>query len=112
MDINIEDDKEEFCDGCALGKMHRLPFKQRMNRPTVTGELIHADVNGPMTTESFGGARYYVCFKDDFKNRKNKRQRRKPVWIENVEFVMMAGAVGKEHGDPNSGKEHGDPNSG
>lgn len=66
MDINVDSCKEEFCDGCAVGKMHRLPFRQRMNRPTVTGELIHADVNGPMNTKSFGGARYYVCFKDDF----------------------------------------------
>ncbi|KAK9712137.1 hypothetical protein QE152_g25073 [Popillia japonica] len=57
MNINIENAKDEFCDGGALGKMHKLPLKQRTNRPTVTRELIHADVNGPMTTESFGGAR-------------------------------------------------------
>ncbi|KAK9685458.1 Reverse transcriptase (RNA-dependent DNA polymerase) [Popillia japonica] len=38
-------------------------------------------------------------------NRKSKRQRRKPVWVENDEFLMMAGAVGKEHGDPNSFSE-------
>jgi len=46
--------------------MHRLPFKNRVNRPKITGEQIHADVNKPMSTESFGKARYYVCFKDDF----------------------------------------------
>ncbi|KAK9758617.1 hypothetical protein QE152_g697 [Popillia japonica] len=33
-------------------------------------------------------------------NRKSKRQRRKPVWIENDEFLMMVGAVGKEQRDP------------
>ncbi|KAK9703663.1 Reverse transcriptase (RNA-dependent DNA polymerase) [Popillia japonica] len=38
-------------------------------------------------------------------NRKSKRQRRKPVWIENDEFLMMAGAVGKEQRDPNSFSE-------
>lgn len=58
--------EENFCDGCALGKMHRLPFKQRKDRSRNTGELIHADVNGPMSTVSMGGARYYVCFKDDY----------------------------------------------
>ncbi|KAK9704545.1 hypothetical protein QE152_g27779 [Popillia japonica] len=50
-------------------------------------------------------------------NRKSKRQRRKPVWIENDEFLMMevwiendeflmmAGAVEKEQRDPNSFSE-------
>ncbi|KAK9738574.1 Reverse transcriptase (RNA-dependent DNA polymerase) [Popillia japonica] len=38
-------------------------------------------------------------------NRKSKRKRRKPAWIENDEFLMMAGAVGKEHPDPNSFSE-------
>ncbi len=27
MNINVDEGKEEFCDGCVLGKMHRLPFK-------------------------------------------------------------------------------------
>jgi hypothetical protein len=66
MNIDVDNGTEEFCDGCALGKMHRLPFKHRMNRPSVTGEQIHADVNGPMSIESLGKARYYVCFKDDY----------------------------------------------
>ena len=67
MNIDVNGCKENFCDGCALGKMHRLPFnKNRVNRPTVTGEQIHADVNGPISMKSLGGARYYVCFKDDF----------------------------------------------
>lgn len=30
------------------------------------GELINADVNGPMNTKSIGGAQYFVCFKDDY----------------------------------------------
>ena len=29
-------------------------------------ELVHSDVAGPMKTESFGGARYFVTFIDDY----------------------------------------------
>lgn len=64
--IPFTDDTSELCDGCALGKMHRLPFKPRKNRASSVGEIIHSDVNGPMETTSLGGAKYYVCFKDDF----------------------------------------------
>jgi len=56
----------DFCDGCALGKAHRKPFKPRPNRATSVGEVINADVNGPMSVDSFTGARYFVCFKDDY----------------------------------------------
>jgi len=66
LNIDTSNEEENFYDGCALGKMHRLPFKQRKNRPKGIGELIHADVNGPISTVSMGGARYYVCFKDDY----------------------------------------------
>ncbi|KAF8777456.1 Retrovirus-related Pol polyprotein like [Argiope bruennichi] len=56
----------EFCDGCALGKAHRKPFKSRPYRAMSIGEIINADVNGPRSVDSFSGARYYVCFKDDY----------------------------------------------
>jgi transposase InsO family protein len=56
-----------FCEGCALGKHHRLPFptggRKRANR---IGELIHSDVCGPMSRPSPKGAKYFVIFKDDF----------------------------------------------
>lgn len=65
MDINVAEGDEKFCDGYVIGKMHRLPFKQRINRP-ITGEMIHADVLGPVETISMSGARYYICFKDDY----------------------------------------------
>ena len=64
-DINVEANKE-FCDGCALGKAHRQSFGTRTNRPSTVGEQINADVCGPMTETSAGGARFYVCFKDDY----------------------------------------------
>jgi len=63
--MNVEA-SAEFCDGCALGKAHRRSFGTRTTRPNVVGEQINADVCGPMTETSAGGARYYVCFKDDY----------------------------------------------
>lgn len=57
---------KEFCEGCVLDKHARASFKDRQNRPTQTGELIHADICGPMRELSVGESRYFVCFKDDF----------------------------------------------
>jgi len=53
--INVEANKE-FCDGCALGKAHRRSLGTRTNRPSTVGEQINADVCGPMTETSAGGA--------------------------------------------------------
>lgn len=59
-------DAASFCDGCVLGKSHRKPFHTRKNRPQTVGELINADVNGPMSIDSINGFRYHVVFKDDY----------------------------------------------
>lgn len=56
----------QFCEGCVLGKQHRFSFGTRVNQVSHPGELIHADVCGPMQSESFSRCRYYVLFKDDF----------------------------------------------
>ncbi|KAG8172366.1 hypothetical protein JTE90_003842 [Oedothorax gibbosus] len=34
--------------------------------PTKPGEIVHADVCGPMQEKSLGGARYFLCLRDDF----------------------------------------------
>lgn len=56
----------QFCEGCVLGKQHRLSFGTRVNGSNSPGELVHADVCGPMQVDSFKGYRYFVNFKDDF----------------------------------------------
>lgn len=58
-------DTRSFCDGCVLGKSHQKPFHMRKGLPQTDGELINADVNGPMSVNSINGFRYYVVFKDD-----------------------------------------------
>lgn len=64
--INIAEVEKTFCDGCAIGKTHRLPFRNKPLQSKVVGELIHADVNGPIRINSLGKLKYYVCFKDNY----------------------------------------------
>lgn len=64
---NIDFIDENFdCDGCAYGKQHRLSFGMRLEKSTVCGEIIHADVCGPIEIKSLAGSRYFVLFKDDY----------------------------------------------
>ena len=48
--LNVND----FCDGCAYGKHHKLPFNDRLDRAKEVREIIHTDVCGPMEIESLG----------------------------------------------------------
>ena len=68
LQIGNKENDEHFCEGCVLGKQHRLPFpyNNRCVRTSQVGEIIHSDVCGPMNTESVGGNKYFVVFKDDF----------------------------------------------
>jgi hypothetical protein len=60
----IKDDK--VCEGCILGKHHRLSFGTRANDVSQPGDLVHSDVCGPMQEESFSHSRYFVTFKDEY----------------------------------------------
>ena len=54
------------CEPCILGKSHRLPFKNDpKKREAEAGELVHADLAGPMSTSSPSGSKYYLLVKDD-----------------------------------------------
>lgn len=55
-----------FCDVCLKGKQSRLPFKTSNSKTTQLLELIHSDVCGPLSVESYGGSKYFVTFMDDF----------------------------------------------
>ena len=54
-DINVDANKE-FCDSCALGKAHRQSFGTWTSQTSIAGEQINANVCGPMTERSMGGA--------------------------------------------------------
>lgn len=59
-------DEEFDCDGCAYGKLHRLSFEHREEKSTKCGEIVHADVCGPISETSLSGARYFLLLKDDY----------------------------------------------
>lgn len=57
----------EFCEGCVYGKQCRGSFPVGKSwRASDCLELVHADLCGPMKTESLGGSRYFLLFTDDF----------------------------------------------
>ena len=64
--IKVTAKEDELCEGCYFGKQSRKSFGVRKQRATKAGELIHADVVGPMHQKSLGNAKYFVCLKDDF----------------------------------------------
>lgn len=65
--VNTSQSDADFCESCKLGKQTRLPFKNstsgRSKRPL---ELIHSDVVGPITPDSYNDCRYIVTFIDDY----------------------------------------------
>ena len=54
------------CEGCLVGKAHRLPFPaQASHRATRPLQLIHSDVCGPIEVNN-NGKRYILTFIDDY----------------------------------------------
>ncbi len=66
--INIDKGaKLSFCEGRVQGKQHRETFpKEGRSCVEKLLELIHTNVWGPTKTPSFGGAKYFVSFIDDY----------------------------------------------
>ncbi|KAD3336165.1 hypothetical protein E3N88_31684 [Mikania micrantha] len=54
------------CEGCVLGKQHKLSFQPSQKRATRILEIIHSDVCGPMPVNSLGRSKYFLLFVDDF----------------------------------------------
>ena len=44
-----------LCEGCVLGKQTRLSSGTRVKDIKAAGDLVHADVCGPMQEASFQG---------------------------------------------------------
>lgn len=54
------------CVICAKGKQTRVSFPHTAQKSTSKLEIVHTDICGPMSTQSLGGARYYITFIDDY----------------------------------------------
>ena len=56
---------EFLCEGCALGKLSKLPHPTVKNKPSMSvGETLHVDISGHIPTKSIGGASYMLLIKD------------------------------------------------
>jgi hypothetical protein len=53
----------KFCEECVFGKQTRTSFQKKADyRTKHILELIHTDICGPITPESFSGKRYFISF--------------------------------------------------
>jgi hypothetical protein len=59
-------DHEGICKGCAEGKSVKIPFPSSESNAKGVLDIIHSDVNGPMSISSSNGYVYYVSFIHDF----------------------------------------------
>ena len=56
-----------FCEGCAQAKQTRKAFKSIGDvRTNDILEFVHSDVSGPMSISSYGGAKYFITFIDNY----------------------------------------------
>lgn len=63
--INLSNKKSFFCEDCPLSKQARLPFSTTHKSDVAPGEIVHANVCGPMQTPSIGGAKFFLLLKDE-----------------------------------------------
>lgn len=61
----IDLNENYFCDGCAMGKMQKQPYKSKLTKSEEVGAVIHADLCGKMEIESLSRSRYYLELKDE-----------------------------------------------
>ena len=62
----IQTKHEDICKGCAKGQNIKKIFPSSESKAKGILEVIHSDVRGPMSSNSFSGYVYYVSFIDDF----------------------------------------------
>ena len=56
----------DFCEDCVLGKHTQKIHKTSSSPANRIFDKIHADVIGPITPSSLGGARYALHIVDEF----------------------------------------------
>ena len=49
---------DRVCEGCMLGKSHRLPFPKTNQTTYERGEVLVMDLSGPMSVEIWTGMKY------------------------------------------------------
>lgn len=56
------------CEMCIHANHTRLPFADQRKRATRPMEIVHTDVCGPITPETWDRNRYFITFLDDYTN--------------------------------------------
>lgn len=56
------------CETCIQANHTRIPFGDQRKRATRPLDIIHTDVCGPITPETWDRNRYFVTFLDDYTN--------------------------------------------
>ncbi|GJW57564.1 retrovirus-related pol polyprotein from transposon TNT 1-94 [Tanacetum coccineum] len=65
--LPIIKEREHTCKGCPLGKQARKSFPMaQAKRAEEKLELVHADIYGPMKTDSYADSKYFLFFIDDY----------------------------------------------
>lgn len=57
---------DEFCEACTIGKLVRNPFNTQRQRATRPLEIIHSDVCGKISPETYDSEKYFLTVMDDF----------------------------------------------
>lgn len=65
-DVRVVQNSNFFCESCILSKQIRKSFKSSNTKSSKVGEIIHADLCGPMEVNSLGGSKYFLLIKDDY----------------------------------------------
>ncbi|MBW0527274.1 hypothetical protein O181_066989 [Austropuccinia psidii MF-1] len=55
-----------FCEACAVGKSHQLPYKGKLRKAPYAGHTVHSDLSGKISPSTIGSGQYYMKFMDDF----------------------------------------------
>ena len=58
LDITSSKEYDHVCEGCVLGKSHRLPFPKTSSTVYSKMELVVMDITGPMSVETWTGCAY------------------------------------------------------
>ena len=58
--VSSPDKYDQVCEGCALGKSHRLPFPTASTTEHKKMDLIVVDLVGPMSIETWSGMQYVI----------------------------------------------------
>lgn len=66
IDIDVKPESSQVCEHCIEGKQTKLPHNQKRVRAKRPLQLIHSDLFGPVSPNSYDEKRYILTFIDDF----------------------------------------------